>query len=357
MSVVRGMSPAARRMRKRGFLTWGIIVLAVWLLSSLAFAGLFTQGAMDYATAFMGGQVLIGWVFLLLGLVFLGIGIFGEVRARAFNRRDTARANALHERLVELSRTPRAAMYEDRDAPVIRNARLIEIERHFDQQTQGAITGTLETRMRMFATSFGATSGRSYGTTDYGYDRSGTSVSSYSTTTTTTSGSLQGTTTADLGLSQTTRDNLMGDALFAVFEIDGDTYRVVSMSTPAAREWLADLIRGVAAHYGGDQTHSGSVVGAWVPNLVQQFGPEDVSYATDRLKAIAARDFADRDAVSITGAPVGRNAMIAVSMQLANGQSLDLMPIAFPGLFGAAIGAADKRAVAAPSAAMPQVTS
>ncbi|WP_454116726.1 hypothetical protein [Microbacterium aurum] len=357
MSVISGMSPAARRLRKRGFLTWGIIVLSVWLLCSLAFAGLFAQAQMSYAAAFLGGQVMIGWVFLLLGLVLLTVGIVGEMRAQRFNRRDIALANAFHDRLMELAQVPRASMYTDPDAPVVRDARLIEIERHFDQQTQGAITGTLETRMKMFASSFGVSSGRSYGTSEYyGDGRAGASTTSYGTTSTTTSGTIQGTTTAHLGLSQTTRANLMGDALFAVFEVAGDTYRVVSMSTPAAREWLADLVRGVAAHYGGDQTHAGGVIAAWVPTLVQQFGPEDVSYATDRLKSIAARDFAERDPVSITGAPVGRNAMIAVSMQLATGQTLELMPIAFPAVFGSAIGAADKRAMTLPVATPAQVT-
>ncbi|WP_434810613.1 hypothetical protein [Microbacterium sp. bgisy189] len=350
-----GMSPAARRLRKRGFLVWGIVVLVVWAICSWTFASLFGQGGVSFEQAFISGQALVGWIFLLLGVVLLAIGVFGEIRARRFNARDKALAEALHRRLVEFVQLPRAVMYTDEQAAGISGARLIEIERHFDQQTQGAITGTLELRLRMFATSFGTTTGRTYGDTRYGYDRAWSNSTTRSTTASTTSGTIQGGGDLNLSLSQTTRDNLMGDALFAVFEVAGeDTFRVVSMSTPAAREWMADLIRGVAADYGGDQTHSGGVIGAWVPNLVQQFGPEDVSYATDRLKAIAARPFDERVPVDVQGAPVARNAMIAVTMGI-GGARLELLPIAFPNRFGEAIGAADTAVLAAP-AAMPQVS-
>lgn len=43
----------------------------------------------------------------LLGVIFLIIGIAGEIRAKRFNKRDWALADALHEALDELGRARR----------------------------------------------------------------------------------------------------------------------------------------------------------------------------------------------------------------------------------------------------------
>ncbi|QTV79807.1 hypothetical protein [Microbacterium sp. NIBRBAC000506063] len=331
-------------MRKRGMLVWGIIILLIWLACSLGFAALMVQTGADFLSGFVFGQT-IGFIFFLLGLILFLIGFFAELKASRFNRRDIAQANALHHRLVEFAQTPRQVMYSVPDDVSVSGARIIEIERHFDQQTEGAITGAMETSMRMFATSFGASSSSTYATGDDTARSFGTSVS-------TTSGSLSGTTIANLSLSQTTRANLMGDALFAVFEVDGnDTYRVVSMSAPGVRDWMAEMITAVSEYYGGQATHSGGVVAAWVPTLTQNYGPQDVSYATDRLKALAARPYEDRDEVLLSGTTIGRNAMIATHMRIGEAAPLELLPAAFPSALGAALGTASAGAVGAAVAA------
>lgn len=335
-------------MRKRGFLVWGIIVLLVWFLCSLAFASFLSSGGVEFASAFFFGQA-IGGIFFILGLVLFLIGLISEIRANAFNRRDIQQANHLHDRIVEFTQIPRAAMYAQEGDVHIEGARIIEIERHFDQQTVGAITGALETSMRMFSTSFGLSSSSTRLTDD---DRS----SSFGTSSAVTSGSINGTTMANLSMSQTTRDNLMGDALFAVFEVGGnDTYRVVSMSGPGVRDWMAELMTYASESFGGRGTHSGTVVASWIPVLTDMYGPQDVSYATDRLKAIAARDFADREHVAFAGSPIGRNAMLATHLRLGDAPPLELLPTAFPGAFGTALGA-PARAALPMGAAPAQVT-
>ncbi|GAA3944207.1 hypothetical protein [Microbacterium soli] len=340
-SVVSGMSPAARARRKRGLLIWGIIILLIWFLCSLAFASMLAPAAPSFASAFMAGQG-IGGVFFLLGAILFLIGFIAELRARAFNRRDIAQANALHHRLVDFSRTPRSALYSAPGDSVVSGARIIEIERHFDQQTEGAITGALETSMRMFSTSFGVSSA-----TTYAHDVD--TARTYGSSSSFTSGSINGTTIANLSMSQTTRANLMGDALFAVFEVNGnDTYRVVSMSASGVRDWMAELILAVSEHFGGQATHSGNVVASWVPTITQQFGPQDVSYATDRLKALAARPYEDRESVAFAGTTIGRNAMIATHMRIGDAPPLELLPSVFPSSFGAALGAPEQ------PAALPQ---
>lgn len=342
-SIVSGMSPAARARRKRGLLIWGIAILVVWLLCSLVFASLFAPVSPDFLSAFMAGQ-MIGGVFFLLGVILFIIGFVAELRANAFNRRDIAQAESLHHRLVAFSQTPRSQIYSTPDDVTVQGARIIEIERHFDQQTEGAITGALETSMRMFSTSFGTSSSRSYA-----YD--GDHARSYGVDTSVTSGSISGTTIANLSMSQTTRANLMGDALFAVFELDGgDTFRVVSMSAPGVRDWMAELIQAVSEYFGGQATHSGGVVAAWVPTLTHQFGPQDVSYATDRLKAIAARPYGEREAVAFAGTTIGRNAMIATHMRIGDAPPLELLPTTFPSTFGAALGAPEQNAALAQTA-------
>lgn len=339
MQRISGMSPAAQARRKRGLLIWGLIILIVWLLISLGVAMIFDPVAPNFLSAFMAGQVF-GFLFFIVGAILFLIGLLAEIRARIFNAHDIARAKGLNRKLAAFSQYSRAQLYEASGDIVIEDAKIIEIERHFDQQTEGAITGTLETSMHMFSTSYNKSSAQTIGKYD---DRGQGYVTDSSRTTswgkTTTSGTMTGTSIANFSLSQTTRANLMGDALFAVFEINGnDTYRVVSMSAPGVKAWMGDLIMTVAEHFGGYMTHSGQMIAAWIPSLTHQFGPQDVSYATDRLKVLAARPYEDREAVSFEGTAIGRNAMIATHIRIGAAEPLEMLPVAFPGTFGRALG-------------------
>lgn len=322
--MARPLSPRALQFRRQNALVAGIVLLVIWFFISRIVASAADIG-------FLRTQLFTA-ILLLLGLIFLAVGVVGEVKARRFNRADWALADSIGGALTDLWRTPAPAAYEPHQQLAnVPGARLVEIERHFDQQTEGAITGTMSHKMRMFGTSFSAGYGHAVG------DRGAVSSSWGSF-----SGSIKGLSTVDLSISNTTRDNLMGDALFSVFEAPGpagprDTWRVISMSQPGVRSWINDLVQQTAQQFGGTLTHSGTTVSTWAGNLMAQFQPGDISYVTDRLKAIASRPYEARELVDVIGTPAGRNAVMVTSVRISGGEELLLMPSAFPALFGTAI--------------------
>lgn len=322
--MARPFSPRALQFRRQNAFVGGIVLLVIWFFISLTVAGAAHIG-------FPRTQIYTA-LLLVIGLIALAVGIVGEVRARRFNRADWALADSLGGALTELWHTPPPAAYEPhQQLATVPGARLVEIERHFDQQTEGAIAGTMSHKMKMFGTTFSTSYGRAVG--DRGFASS--SLGGFS-------GSIKGLSTVDLSISTTTRDNLMGDALFSVFEAPGpagarDTWRVISMSQPGVRSWINDLVQQTAQQFGGTMTHSGTTVSTWSGNLMAQFQPGDISYVTDRLKAIASRPYENREPVDIIGTPAGRNAVMVTSVRIAGGEELLLMPSAFPGLFGTAI--------------------
>jgi hypothetical protein len=187
-------------------------------------------------------------------------------------------------------------------------------------------------QLRMFGTSFSSSYGTAYGT-------SPNSVNFSSASSGTFSGSIRGLSEVNLGISTTTRNNLLGDALFSVFEAAGpagerDTYRVISMSQPGVAGWINDLVSFAADQLGGPMTHAGTTVFAWNNDLIARFVPGDISYVTDRLKALHSRPLDERELVLVRGMFAGRNAIIATSVSIGDGTDLHLMPAQFPGMLG-----------------------
>src|SRR5690606_11465342 len=108
---------------------------------------------------FLGLQVLCGLVGLV-GAVLLYVGIRDAIRARRFNAQDWAMADGLVMSMRDLwSQPPEVAYHPVPDETQLIGARLIEVQRHFDSQTQGAITGAMVHRLRMFGVSFSAAYG------------------------------------------------------------------------------------------------------------------------------------------------------------------------------------------------------
>ncbi|WP_152360347.1 hypothetical protein [Microlunatus speluncae] len=335
MAETRRMSPMALSMRKRSLLVWGIVLLVVWAAITIPVTVLYSSDPIQRAGMAIALQLFIG-ILGLLGVIFLIVGIAGEVRSKRFNKRDWALADALHESLGELWHEPAESAYRlvEGDA-TISGARLVEIERHFDSQTEGAINGTMSHQLRMFGTSFSSSYGSARST-----GRGTASMSSVSAGV--FSGSIKGLSEVNLNVSTTTRNNLMGDALFAVFEAPGpagvrDTYRVISMSQPGVISWLQELIGFAANQVGGPRTHAGGTVLSWVQNLISRFAPGDISYVTDRLKALHSRSSEEREPVTVYGTQAGRNALIATSISIGGAQQLSMMPSRFPALFGRAL--------------------
>lgn len=296
MGVVRPLSSAARRRLHTGCLVWGAALLVIWLAVTI--------GVMDHYSAQVGldAQATL-WILLLPGALLLLIGVRGARAARQFNRLDSAFADALSETLDDLWRTDKFEAYwgAGPDMADVRGARLVEIERHFDQQTVGNVAGRMSHQLSFF----GGTLSRNYGNLGVGG----------------LVGAVNGLTRIDLTVQQTTRDNLMGDALFAVFEVptsggQWDTYRVVSVSAPTAAEWVRALLLATGGQLEGPATHAGSTVLEWTPNLVAQFAPQDISYATDQLRAQAARATEQRAILTVRGPTIGRNAVLAAHIQI-----------------------------------------
>jgi hypothetical protein len=332
IAAPRPLSPRARSFQHPKAVSWALVLAAIWgcitfvVWSLLSLSATQTVGSKLTVTQFLGGPFLLG------AMICLAVWFVGERRARVFNRTDWALADGLAGALDRLGHTGRLEAYEHRQAlQIIPNGRLIEIERHFDHQTQGAIAGTMAHTLRMFGSTVSAGLGQ--------VSRSGTMVSGSLGS---FSGSISGLSQVELGLSSTTRADLTGDALFAVFEaVDPtghrDTYRVISMSQPAVRSWIDALVRHAADQFGGAATHCGSTVLAWSGTLMARFQPQDISYVTDRLKSVLARPYGDREPVEIIGTPAGRNAVVATSVRIGGGEELWTMPSRFPQLFGTAV--------------------
>lgn len=329
------MSPMALSMRKRSLLVWGIVLIVVWAAITIPVTLVYSNDPLERVGMVIALQIFIG-ILALLGVIFLIVGISGEIRSKSFNRRDWALADALHESLGELWHEPSELAYRIAEGDAtISNARLVEIERHFDSQTEGAINGTMSHQLRMFGTSFSSSYGSARATGPRTASMSSSSAGVFS-------GSIRGLSQVNLNVSTTTRNNLMGDALFAVFEAPGpaghrDTYRVISMSQPGVVGWLRELIGFAANQVGGPRTHAGGTVLSWSDNLTNRFAPGDISYVTDRLKALQSRPAEERETVTVFGSASGRNAVIATALSIGGTQQLSMMPARFPELFGRAL--------------------
>jgi hypothetical protein len=334
MAQTRKLSPKAQSMRRGGHLVFGIVLIAGWALVTIPVTLAYSDNPVQRFGMGVALQIFCGLPGLI-GVILLISGIVGEVQARRFNAQDWALADALAESLRDLwSHPPEIAYQAVNGEAQIQGARLIEIERHFDAQTNGAITGTMTHQLRMFGTSFST----SYGSASLGYNRASFSSSTGGVF----SARIRGLSEVNLDVSSTTRDNLLGDALFAVLEAPGsagerDTYRVISMSQPGVASWINDLVWYAANQVGGQTTHAGATVLHWANNLIARFVPGDISYVTDRLKAVHTRAIDERDTISVRGLFAGRNAIIATSVTIGGGEELRLMPARFPGLFGHAV--------------------
>lgn len=310
-------------MLRTGKLVWGCILVVAGLF-------LFTQEMAAFAV-----------ILLIIGIPLSLVGFSAGRKARRFNRHDTAVAGRIGDEFWNMLQRPALPAYAPDDQGwEISEARVVELERHFDQETAGNLNGALHHNFSSFSSSFGLSVGRA------GQDWFGAASASNSR------GLLTGISNANLTMHSTTRDNLMGDALFSVLEFptgsgDLDTMRLISMSQPGAAAWLGDLINVVGQNLGRHSTHSGATVLRHLPDLVAHFTPKDVSYTTDRLKALERRqrDTGLVPTLHAFGQPIGRNAMIATEIRFADGQRSHLFPLQFPRMLGHAIGKASNSAM------------
>lgn len=325
MSRGRSMSKAAEAMKSPA-LGWGVALVG---LAGFAWFG-FAVGD--------GVPVEAAWSPLMLlipGLGLVAFGLWKDQVARRFNREDSARADRLEAALAQLCRTqPEAAYAKDDYISHVASGRLVEMERHFDSVTAGQVIGSLQHQLGFFGRTF--TTGAGYGC--------GAAASSNSW------GRMTGQSSVALKISATTRDNLLGDALFAVVEVgdrndDFDTVRVLGLAEPAVKSWIVDLTHRAADQVGGPRTHSGRAVAAWSTRLADMFGNTQVSYASDQLAAVSRRPDQERPLIGLEGVAVGHNAVLASMLSVGN-RSVRLFPHRLPSMLGAAMTNAVGQAVA-----------
>lgn len=182
-----------------------------------------------------GGVITVLLFTMLLwapGLVLTIVGALGEAKARRTNRDDWATAEALAVHADQLLAQPPSRAYTSDAVIHLDPQRVLEVERHFDEKTAGEARGTLMHQFSMFGHSFGLGYAAGQRTTVAGGVHSA---------------AIKGMSDVHLSLSSTTRHDLMGDALFALFETrdaDGmaDTLRVTALSNGAVMEWIHGLI-------------------------------------------------------------------------------------------------------------------
>jgi hypothetical protein len=315
------LSPTARAMLRTKRMVWGIALLLVGL-------SLLSQDTW-----------WLSLVFLLIGLPLAVTGVLAAAKAHKFNKQDAAIANNVRQEFGQLlARSPTPAFDATADGWEVPEGSVVELQRHFDQDTVGGLQGTLSHRYSMFSSSFGSS------LTSGGRDWFNT------VSMTSTRGFLTGLSNLDLQLNSVTRDNLMGDALFSVLEFETasghrDTMRLISMSQPAAASWVGGLVENIGHGLGGRSTHAGTAVLNHIQAMVDHYTPRDISYTTDRLMALERRSRGDKaPTIRAQGQPVGRNAMLATTIHFTDGQVTRLFPIRFPDFLGHAMGLATSRA-------------
>lgn len=335
------MCGRARRHLHRTALIVGIVLLAI-VGFLLALPALFAQSSSGVLSG-MFAVLFFTSLLWVVGLVLVIVGVLGEIKARKINREDWATATALAEHADELLRQPAGSAYTSGSVIRLDPRRVLEVERHFDEKTAGEARGTLMHQFSMFGQSFGV--GYAVG------DRTSVGASVHSA-------AIRGMSDVHLALASTTRHDLMGDALFALFETrDGDgsadTLRVTALSNGAVLEWIHALVQQTAQQFGLD-THSGATIQAYSQRLAAHFAPADVSYLSDRLHLALAQDKRGEQApvIGVDGVRSGRGAIVATSARIGTADDLRIFPTAFPAMWGHAVGGA-----LAAASTSPQLTS
>lgn len=316
---------ARRHLRRKSLVVDSLLVAILIFIIALAVA--FVGSDTGAAALFV---LSLTWVVWVVGLILLLVGVTSEMRARRINCDDWATANSLAAHAEQLLARAETEAYS------LDVHRVLEVERHFDEKTAGEARGTLAHQFSMFGQSFGL-----------GYAANNrTSVAAG-----VHSAAINGMSDVHLRLSSTTRHDLMGDALFALFEVHDasgqpDTLRVTALSNGAVTEWIHALVLQTAEQLGMG-THSGVTVEAYASRIADHFAPADVSYLSDRLRLALAQIERGEEPPSIyvEGVPSGRGAIVATSARVGEADALRIFPTALPAMWGHTVGGALAAAV------------
>ena len=330
MSKPPSMSGRARRYLHRKSLVIGPILLLIVVLIAVA-AWFISSGGLNPVFTTVLITLGVGSIPGTIGIVLTLVGALGERKARRINREDWALAEAIAGRCEQILQLPPHTAYSSQEVREAAPQQLLEVQRHFDERTVGDVRGTVMHQFSMFGTSLGL--GQAVGS------RSVISGGALS-------GAMRGLSDVHLNLSSTTRRDLMGDAIFALFETRDaaghpDTLRVTALSNGAVQDSMRALVQQTVGAFGLD-THSGVTVNEYAGRVAAHFAPGDVSYLSDRLHLVAAQTQRGEvpPPVAIRGVPAGRGAVVVTSAQIGDGPVLQVFPTAFPQIWGTQIGAA-----------------
>lgn len=331
------LSSAARRVRRPGFLGWGIALLIIALGAGMpVLIALRPTG--EHRPEPFGATVIMVVLMAIIGVALLLLGMGAERRAVGVDRHDRDLADALATALDDLARRPAAEAYDTTaELSVISGARVLEVTEEIDQVVVDRVVDVLAAWWGQLGPSFATSSAAALA----GREPDSARLED-------TARRLR---EPDLRL-QDASERLSSGALSVLVEAPGpsgarDTFRVICLPAQAMRHGMGLLLTYVARQFGGTASHAGAAVGQARTGLVDQFVPSDTAYAFDRLAVQRDRQLTEREPMTIVGAPIGRNAILAVTMVIGGGEPVRLVPAGFATLVGRAVGAAVASALTA----------
>lgn len=173
---------------------------------------------------------------------------------------------------------------------VLENVQLGEFQRHFDSQTAGQISGVLQHELGIH--------GGIVGIGRFSVGRLGVS----------------GTSSVDLQIQATTRDDLLNDAFVAVFDRPlpsgmVETLRVVAPSENATREILAEHLRAMYEGMGSRKSIDPLQLERMIQTTMSMVSTE-VGYVSDQLSAVLRRKPEPAPLFEVVGLPLGPHALL-----------------------------------------------
>ncbi len=170
-----------------------------------------------------------------------------------------------------------------------------EVQRHFDSQTAGQISGVLQHELGIH--------GGMIGLGGFSVGRLG----------------ISGASAVDLQTQATTRDDLLNDAFVAVFDRllpSGmvDTVRVVAPSEAATREILTEHLRAMYEAMGSQKSVGTQQFERMIQTTMSMVST-DVGYVSDQLSAVVRRKPDPAPLFKVVGLPLGQHALLGGSIQ------------------------------------------
>ncbi len=258
------------------------------------------------------GQVVIvvlGWI-VIMGVLATKLGARQEWLEQ--NRLDYEASQAIRRSLERILSESAPVTDRSSDLHICGDARVGEVSRHFDQRMNASINGWLQHALNVHG----------WGVNIAG-NSGGLSINKLG---------LSGASAVELAATAVNRTDLTGDGFLAVLErehLDGrlETTRVIAPSLPACREYVVQLMRGLAASFGSG-SHVYTAMDSYLLRLASSIKCE-TSRVSDQLLAMLRQSPDRRSTVSVVGDDLEGWAILGAAIRLgADGPWQQLFPIA-----------------------------